>query len=137
METVPIYRDRYRFLQTIVQIIFLAKINQISLWFESCDEVLIPSDPIITSWDLGRGETEVLNWSFINPDWVSIIDDRTAKNCALSLNIRVRGTISIVLMAKEHQKIETVTPLLTRLEQTGFRIEPNLLNTALELAGEN
>lgn len=46
-------------------------------------------DPVATAWDLGRGETEVINWAFTHRDWIAVLDDRAARNCAGSLEIRV------------------------------------------------
>ena len=66
-----------------------------------------PIEPVIRAWDLGRGETEVINWAFANPDWTSILDDRAARNCVYSLNRRVLGTIGIIIMAKKEQKAES------------------------------
>jgi predicted nucleic acid-binding protein len=93
-------------------------------------------DPVISAWDLGRGETEVINWAFINPGWTPILDDRAARNCARSLNRGVLGTIGIILLAKKKQKIEAALPLLNQLNQIGFRISRDLFNAAADLAGE-
>jgi predicted nucleic acid-binding protein len=151
-------------------LISLARLNQTSLLFELCDEMVIPSgvageinqgtdddpaklwfhksgmdrvkdvgmiSPVIAAWDLGRGESEVINWAYNYPSYETILDDRAARNCALSLNIRVRGTIGVILLAKQRQKIKRVKPLLNQLIQNGFRIDPELIKTAIELAGEN
>jgi len=66
---------------------------------------------VIRAWDLGRGETEVINWAFTNPAWTPVLDDRAARNCVRSLNRTVLGTIGIIVMAKKKQKIEAVNPL--------------------------
>ena len=60
----------------------------------------------IAGWDLGRGESEVLSWAHDNPGYEAIIDNRAARDCAYSMNIRVRGTIGIVLPAKGREKID-------------------------------
>jgi len=93
-------------------------------------------DAVISAWDLGRGETEVINWAFNNPDWTPVLDDRAARNCVHSLNRRVFGTIGILIMAKKQQKIEAINPLLIQLDQIGFRISRDLFDTAADLAGE-
>ena len=36
-------------------------------------------DAVISAWDLGRGETEVINWAFTNPGWTPVLDDRAAR----------------------------------------------------------
>lgn len=93
--------------------------------------------PIIAAWDLGKGETEVLNWAYANRDYVAVIDDRAARNCALSLDIRVTGTVGIIVIAKQQRKIQAAGPLLDHLVQTGFRLSGQLRRVALELAGES
>lgn len=93
-------------------------------------------DAVISAWDLGRGETEVINWAFTNPGWTPVLDDRAARNCVHSLNRRVFGTIGILIMAKKQQKIEAINPLLIQLDQIGFRISRDLFDTAADLAGE-
>jgi predicted nucleic acid-binding protein len=93
-------------------------------------------ETVIRAWDLGRGETEVINWAYTNPGWTPVLDDRAARNCVHSLNRRVLGTIGIILMAKKEQKIELVNPLLNQLDKIGFRIGSDLIDAASELAGE-
>ena len=151
-------------------LITLAKIGEISLLHDLCEEIIIPSgvkheidqgpedDPariwiqshgmkwvrdvgpisqVISAWDLGRGETEVLNWAYGHPGCEAILDDRAAKDCALSVSIKVRGTISVVLLAKREGKLHRVTHILDQLPKAGFRIQAKILATAKELAGED
>ena len=70
-------------------------------------------DPVIRAWDLGRGETEVINWAFINPGWTPILDDRAARNCVHSLNRRVLGTIGIIILRakRNHDRLSLCQPL--------------------------
>lgn len=92
--------------------------------------------PLVLSWDLGKGETEVISWAYINPGYEVILDDRAARNCASSLGIRVRGTIGIILLAKKERVLPQVKPLLSRLSESGFRISSELLRAAYRLADE-
>ncbi len=95
-----------------------------------------PIETVIRAWDLGLGETEVINWAFTNPGWTPVLDDRAARNCVHSLDRCVLGTIGIIIMAKKEQKIEAVNPLLNQLDQIGFRISRDLFDAAADLAGE-
>lgn len=94
----------------------------------------IPS--LILSWDLGKGETEVISWAYLNPGYEAILDDRAARNCAAALGIRVRGTVGIILLANREGMLHEVKPLLSQLIKSGFRISPDLLRAAYKLADE-
>jgi predicted nucleic acid-binding protein len=93
--------------------------------------------PVITAWNLGLGETEVLAWAYENPGYAVILDDRAARNCALSLKLPVRGTISVFLLAKRAGLLKEITPILLQLKQAGFRIDSTIIIGAKKLAKED
>lgn len=101
-------------------LIILAKVDQVLLLKDLCEEMTIPFgvkeeidegpendpariwlksegkkwvrdsgpiNPVISAWDLGQGETEVLNWAYEHPGCEAILDDKAAKNCASSVHI--------------------------------------------------
>ena len=82
------------------------------------------------------GESQVISWAYKNPGFEAILDDRAARKCALSLKIPVRGTVGVILLAKKDGRLAKATPLLNQLIQVGFRIDPELIRTALRLAKE-
>ncbi len=82
------------------------------------------------------GETHVISWAYENRNYEAVIDDRAAKNAANSLNIPVRGTLGIILLAKKEGRLSQVKPFLEQLVQIGFRVSPAILATVLQLAGE-
>jgi predicted nucleic acid-binding protein len=92
--------------------------------------------PLIQAWDLGKGETEVISWAYVHPDYQAVLDDRAARNCAFSLGIQAIGTLGVILLAKKDGVLSQVKPLITRLLELGFRITPELLATAYRLADE-
>lgn len=91
---------------------------------------------VISAWDLGLGESEVLAWANEHHGWEAILDDKAARNCAASLGIMVRGTIGIILLAKKEKKAGNAALLLDQLQQAGFRVDPQLVQEAKRLAGE-
>ena len=93
--------------------------------------------PVIIAWNLGLGESEVLAWSYQNTGYEAVLDDRAARNCALSLNIPVRGTIGVLLLAKRLGHLQIITPVLQHLEKAGFRIDPTVISAAKKLAEED
>ena len=109
-------------------------------WLQTQGQVLVREvqvvPPVIIAWNLGLGESEVLSWAYQNPGYEVILDDRAARNCALSLNLPVRGTISLILMAKRNGYLKEITSILLQLEQAGFRISPPIISAAKKLAKE-
>lgn len=103
-----------------------------STWIREVDTI----EPVIAGWDLGIGEHEVLTWAYRHPGYEALLDDRAGRNCALTLGIPIRGTLGVILAAKKRGLIEQVNPIFQELIHAGFRIAPQLLRTALELAGE-
>jgi predicted nucleic acid-binding protein len=93
-------------------------------------------DPTILAWGLGAGESEVLAWAMHNLGYEAILDDRAARNCAVTLDIPVRGTLGVVLLAKREGLIARVRPVFDELLDAGLRIAPSVLDAALDLAGE-
>lgn len=93
-------------------------------------------DPLILGWNLGAGESAVLTWARQHPEYEVILDDRAARNCAISFRIPVRGTLGVVLLAKREGQIEKAAPVFRALIDVGLRIAPEVLEKALSLAGE-
>ncbi len=65
-----------------------------------------------------------------------ILDDRKARQLALQLNLKVIGTVGMLLRAKRNGIIPEIKPLLTALNQVNFRISEPLIQNALRIAGE-
>jgi len=108
-------------------------------WLQAHGQALVRKvtvPPVILAWNLGLGESEVLAWAYENPGYEAILDDRAARNCALSLSLPFRGTISILLLAKKSGHLKEITSILLRLEQVGFRIDPLFVSPAQNLSGE-
>jgi predicted nucleic acid-binding protein len=96
-----------------------------------------PSVPtIIQTWDLGAGESAVLTWAYVNPDTEVIIDDLAARRCATTLGIPVRGTLGIVLVAKQRGIIPSARAVLEQLRLCGMYLSDKVINKALVLVGE-
>ena len=95
-----------------------------------------PPSPLVQAWDLGPGETSVLSWAQAHPGYEVLIDDRAARTCAQSLQLSVRGTIGVLLLAKKSGHVDRVEPLLRQVVQAGLRISQGVMETALRLSGE-
>jgi predicted nucleic acid-binding protein len=95
-----------------------------------------PAPPIIASWGLGAGESSVLALAQAHPGMEAIIDDLTGRRCAALLGIPVRGTLGIVLTAKQRGVIPAARPVLEQLIESGLYLSRQVLNTALQRVGE-
>ena len=94
----------------------------------------IPSN--IRAWDLGKGESEVIAFAHKNENSIVALDDKAARNCAFSLNIRVIGTIGLLLLMKKKNLIDDVGTHLKKLRNYGFRINDDLFEFAVELSNK-
>lgn len=90
--------------------------------------------PLVT--DLGPGETEVLALALESTDTLVILDDALARQVAATLSIRFRGTLGLLLDAKEGGLVSAIAPLLDQLQALGFRLHANTREVVLDLAGE-
>ena len=83
-----------------------------------------------------EGEAEAIALAMELEDVFVILDDRKARQLALQLNLKVIGTVGMLLRAKCFGIIPEIKPLLTALNQANFRISEPLIQNALRIAGE-
>lgn len=91
--------------------------------------------PLVT--DLGPGEREVLALALETPDAVCILDDALARQVAKTLQLRITGTLGVLVDAKRAGIIATVHPLLDQLQDLGFRLADHTRAAVLSMAGES
>ena len=103
-------------------------------WLSITESLQVP--PIIQAWGLGRGEASVLALAYANPGTEAIIDDLAGRRCAAALRIPVRGTLGLVLVAKQRGKIPSARSVLDQLRQSGMYLSDRVLNETLALIGE-
>jgi predicted nucleic acid-binding protein len=96
-----------------------------------------PQTPLRTqAWNLGAGESSVLSVALTDPDCEAILDDRNARRCAQALSIGVRGTLGLVILAKQIGSLPLARPVVERLRHSGLFLTDSLVNQALALVGE-
>jgi predicted nucleic acid-binding protein len=86
----------------------------------------------ILTWDLGRGETAVLSYALSNPGWIAILDDRAARTCARSYSIPCKGTLAVVIQAKQEGEIDSAASVMRSLQAAGFRLDETVVRQALK-----
>ena len=85
---------------------------------------------------LGAGEAAVFALAEEHKADLVILDDREARQYARQIKLPMKGTVGILLEAKERGLIETIKPLLDVLLESGARLAPRLIESAIKLAGE-
>jgi len=90
-----------------------------------------PPPAEIMAWDLGAGETAVLSFALTEAGWTAILDDAAARKCALSFSLPIKGTLAIVLLAKQRGLIPSAAEVLRSMRATGFYLDDQTVREAL------
>lgn len=98
-----------------------------------------PAPPIsaeLQAWDLGPGESAVIELARTAPDSTAVIDDLAGRRCAEALGLALRGTVGLVLAAKQAGRLPVARPVLERLRDSGMYLSDGVLQRALRFVGE-
>lgn len=85
---------------------------------------------------LGAGEASVITWAIQNKTSLVLMDDRQAREAAKNHQLKVSGTLGVLIRAKQEAIIQEIAPLLASLRQAGFRLTPAMELRVLSLVGE-
>lgn len=88
-------------------------------------------------FDLDAGEAEVLILAHKQHADLVVLDETIGRMYAKWMNLKLTGTIGILLKAKAQGLIGQIAPILTELKEKGSWLSPALIAKTLELAGEN
>ena len=100
---------------------------------------IVPATPAaatVLAWDLGDGESAVLSWALAHRGVEAILDDLAARRCAAALGVPVRGTLGIVLVARQRGLIPAAGPVVESRRKAGLYLADAVLDRALALFGE-
>ena len=89
----------------------------------------------VAEWRLGAGESAVLALA-TEYGLEAIIDDLAGRKCAASLDVFVRGTLGIVLVAKQRGAITLARPVIEDMIAAGLYLSRKVLDRALQRVGE-
>jgi predicted nucleic acid-binding protein len=96
-----------------------------------------PSPSELLAWDLGRGETAVLSWTIAQKGWTAILDDAEARKCARVFAVPIKGTLAVVLLAKQQEVIPSAAQAIQAMINVGFHLDDRLIrDTLLHTVGE-
>lgn len=67
-----------------------------------------------------------------------IVDDAAARKCARSFSLPMKGTLAVILLARQRGLIRSAAELLVSLQQAGFRLDDRVIRDALaHITGEH
>jgi predicted nucleic acid-binding protein len=93
-------------------------------------------DPLVMSWDLGPGESEVLTIALKKAGAAVVLDDILARKCAKLLKLPLIGSIGLLVKARRIGLIDSVRPEIEKLIEAGLRIDPEMLKKVYTTIGE-
>ena len=85
---------------------------------------------------LDLGEASSIALSLEIEDSILIIDERKGRKIASSLNIKIIGTIGVLILAHKKGLIKDLITVILKLVNSGFRLSDNLLNRIIEQFGK-
>jgi len=103
-------------------------------WLEVQPVAVIAAD--ILAWNLGAGESAVLALTRAFPESMAVIDDLAGRRCAEALGLSLRGTVGLVLAAKQAGRLAAARPILEHLRNSGMYLSDAVLKRALQWVGE-
>jgi predicted nucleic acid-binding protein len=93
-------------------------------------------DPIIRAWNLGAGETAVLNLAHSLPGHRALIDDTAARACAKTLDIPFIGAGGLLALAKRRGLIQSFDEALQAVMDAGLWLSGDIIKLLKQQAGE-
>ncbi len=96
----------------------------------------VPPNESVLAWDLGSGESAVIAWAIAHPDHEAVLDDSAARRCGGVFGIRLRGTLSLVALAKNRGWVPACRPVFEKMLQAGLFVSPELVDQVAESVGE-
>jgi predicted nucleic acid-binding protein len=82
------------------------------------------------------GEAEAIALALEVKNVIIILDDLSARRIAQQLQLKVMGTVGMLIQAKQKNMIPAIKPILESLAEANFRISDAIIDKALELADE-
>lgn len=104
-------------------------------WIKVVD-VTNPQNAIIYQGIIDAGEAEVLALAVEHNARLVILDESKGRRIATEIGLKVKGTLGVLLEAKEEGLIVNIKPLLIQLQANDIHLSDSLINKVLQKAGE-
>ena len=85
---------------------------------------------------LMTGEAEAFALAVEYDARLVLLDDNQGRRKAKEIGLTVKGTVGILLEAKQEGLIDVIKPLLIQLRDNGMHLSESLINNALQEADE-
>lgn len=86
---------------------------------------------------LDYGESEVIAYALESKNNFVLLDDKDARKMAKNLNLKIMGTVGILLLAKRQGLIKNIRSEIVKLEsEINFRLSETIKNNIYKEAGE-
>jgi len=99
-------------------------------------ELAQPLQPRTVSGSIGPGEREVISLGLELGAALLIPDEQPARRLAMSLGLRVIGTVGLLMAGKERGFLAKIRPELDRLLTVRFFMDQDLYDRVIAQAGE-
>lgn len=86
--------------------------------------------------ELDDGEAHALALATEHDARLVLLDDNRGRRKTKEIGFTAKGTVGILLEAKDEGLIDVIKPLLIRLRDNGMHLSKSLINDALQEAGE-
>ena len=103
-------------------------------WLQVVEPQAVPSEWL--TLDLGAGELAVMTLALEEPGRIVLLDDALARRIARAAELKVWGTLKILLEAKAQGLTGSIDPVIERLKDAGMWISDEVRWRVLTLAGE-
>ena|ERR1017187_4973853 len=102
-------------------------------------EIAIPSNKELQHFleqYIDKGEASAIALAAEKKDSIVILDDYSARKMAEKLDLKITGTLGVIIKAKKEYKINSVELYINKLKAVNFRISNAFIEEALKEAGE-
>jgi predicted nucleic acid-binding protein len=86
---------------------------------------------------LDKGEATAISLAAEHENSLLIIDEIKGRKAAKEMGISVTGSLGVLIAAKNKGHIQTVKPLIERIQKTNFRISEELIEQVLDKVNES